>query len=118
MSSGLLKRRRLYLATVKSLPRGYCTGKLRPERAVVTLTTARSALGKKGPVGPGDHVFASTVTGAGPGVSSLIPYLAYRRRNGRGAHQLARPSSRMVAGTSSTRTTVASTSSATIMPTP
>ena len=57
-------------------------------------------------------------TGAGPGISSLIPYLAYRRRSGRGAHQLARPSSRMVAGTSSTRTTVASTSSATIMPTP
>src|SRR6185437_16735018 len=51
-------------------------------------------------------------------ISSLIPCLAYRRRSGRGAHQLARPSSRMVAGTSRIRTTVASRISAVIMPTP
>ncbi len=47
-----------------------------------------------------------------------MPYRAYSRRSGPGAHQLARPSSRMVAGTSSTRTIVASTIRATIMPTP
>jgi hypothetical protein len=49
---------------------------------------------------------------------SRSPYWAYRRRSGFGAHQLNRPSSRMVAGTSRIRTIVASTISATIMPTP
>src|SRR5215469_1807649 len=49
---------------------------------------------------------------------SRIPYRAYNRRSGRGAHQLARPSKRIVAGTSMTRTIDASTTRATIMPTP
>ena len=47
-----------------------------------------------------------------------MPYRAYSRRSGPGAHQLARPSSRMVAGTSSIRTTVASTTIAMIIATP
>jgi hypothetical protein len=47
-----------------------------------------------------------------------MPYLAYRRRSGLGAHQFAGPSSRITAGTSSTRTIVTSTTSATIIPAP
>jgi len=47
-----------------------------------------------------------------------MPYRAYSRRSGRGAHQLAGPSTRMVAGTSRTRMIVASTTRAMIMPTP
>ena len=49
---------------------------------------------------------------------SPSPIRSWRRRSGPGAHQLARPISFMVAGTKTTRIIDASTTSATIIPTP
>jgi glycosyltransferase involved in cell wall biosynthesis len=57
------------------------------------------------------------VAGAGPG-DSENPANAWRRRSGAGAHQLTEPSSRIRAGSSSARISVASTISATAMPAP
>src|SRR4051794_2412096 len=55
---------------------------------------------------------------AAAGAASPTPTRACRRRSARGLHQFARPSSAMRLGTSSARTTKASTSTATTAPTP
>ena len=49
---------------------------------------------------------------------SLMPSRSYSLANGLGAHQITLPSTRMNAGTSSMRTSVASTSTASVSPTP
>ena len=57
--------------------------------------------------------------GEGPGpASSRNPYRFHRRASGAGAHQAQGPISRIVAGTSRPRTTVASTAMAMTRPTP
>src|ERR1035441_5035142 len=60
---------------------------------------------------------SSAASGAGPSPSRM-PYRRCSKRSGPGAHQFASPTRRMVAGTSSIRTRVASRMRATIMPTP
>jgi hypothetical protein len=50
--------------------------------------------------------------------ASLIPTRSWSWASGRGAHQLTRPSTCINAGTNTIRTSVASTSTATVKPTP
>jgi Tetracyclin repressor-like, C-terminal domain len=64
-----------------------------PDQDESTLRAKRSGI-VTGPAGQPSTRAIWGGTGAGPGISSFIPYLAYRRRSGRGAHQLARPSLR------------------------
>ncbi len=63
------------------------------------------------------RISVSGSAGSSPACSAS-PARSCRRRNGPGAHQAASPSRASTAGTSNIRTTVASSTSAMIMPTP
>src|SRR6185503_5547125 len=62
------------------------------------------------------QTFTSSLCGSGSAGDSTVR--GSRRSSQRGSHQLARPSSAIVAGTSTIRTRVASMSTAAAMPTP
>ena len=80
------------------------TPRHRPARAGMALTTRPSA-----------SVAGRTSTGP---YASLMPRRSYSLASGLGAHQITLPSTRMNAGTSSMRTSVASTKTAAVSPTP
>ena len=69
--------KRLRLAAAQSLLRGYCTGKPKTERAVVTFATARSALGEKGPAGSGIRHERDAEGQPPPGVQGSSPCLEH-----------------------------------------